>query len=166
MFADDRWHFAAVEGLPVQMRDTVTWLDFTTISDPSWRLVAKDYLFARLAPGHQRVAVLAHAYRVPLTLWSCSRRLAETVRWLNWLTSQRTDSLREVTQDHCDRYLAERHVRRDRAGAVIGHLDESVARVAAAVIIELAHYGDLFTTDRYPERFIPWNGRSSSQVAM
>lgn len=165
IFTDDRWHFADVEGLPVQMRDTVTWLDFTTIRDPRWRLVAKEYLFARLAPGHDQVAVLPHAYRVPLTLWSCSRRLAETVRWLNWLTGQQLDSLHEVTQDHCDRYLAERRVRRDRAEAVIGHLDESVARVAAAVIIELAHYGDLFTDDRYSEHFLPWNGRSSSQVA-
>ncbi|HET8658822.1 MAG TPA: hypothetical protein VFM55_07460 [Micromonosporaceae bacterium] len=164
-FTDDVWHFAGVEGLPVQMSDTVTRLDFSTISDPRWRLVAKEYLFARLAPRHEQVAVLPHAYRVPLTLWSCSRRLAETVRWLNWLGAQQVASLGEVTQDHCDRYLAQRRLRRDHTAAVIGTLDESVARVTAAVIIELAHYGGLFSADRYHEHFTPWNGRSSSQVA-
>lgn len=164
-FADDRWHFADVEGLPVQMRDSATRLDFTAIRDLRWRLVAKEYLFARLAPGHERVAVLPHAYRVPLTLWSCSSRLGETARWLNWLMGQQIGSLREVTQEHCDRYLLERQARRDRAGVVIGNLEASAPRLAAAVIIELAHYGELFTADRYHERFVPWNGRSSCQVA-
>jgi integrase len=165
LFAEDVWHFADLEGLPVQMRGAVTRMDFTTISDPRWRLVAKEYLLARLAPSHPRVAVLARAYRVPLTVGSCSQRLAETARWLNWLTGQQTGSLGGVTQDHCDRYLAERRLRRSRAGAVVGNLDESVARVAAAVIIELGLYGELFTADRYPDGFLPWNGRSSSQVA-
>lgn len=165
MFTDEVWHFAGVEGLPVQMRESITRLDFTSISDPRWRLVAKEYLLARLAPGNEQVAVLPHAYRTPLTLWSCSRRLAETARWLNWLTGQHVSALAQVTQAHCDRYLAQRQLRRDQAGAVIGTLEQSVARVAAAVIIELALYGELFTADRYHERFIPWGGRSSSQVA-
>jgi integrase len=48
---------------------------------------------------------------------------------------------------------------------VTGTLEESVARVAAAVIIELASYADLLSADRYRDGFTPWNGRSSSQVA-
>ncbi len=165
MFAGDVWHFADVEGLPVQMQDTVTRLDFTTIGDPRWRLAAKEYLFARLAPAHPQVAVLPRAYRVPLTLWSCSKRFAEARGWLNWLTAQHVSSLGDLAQDHCDRYLAERRLRRDRDGAVTGTLEESVARVAAAVISELAEYSELFTADRYPQGFTPWHGRSSSQVA-
>jgi integrase len=165
MFTDEVWHFAGVEGLPVQMRDNVTRFVFTSIKDPRWRLVAKEYLFARLAPRNEQVAVLPHAYRTPLTLWTCSQRLDETTRWLNWLTTQHVGSLAEVTQEHCERYLAQRQLRRDKAGAVIGTLQESVTRLAAAVIIELALYGELFTADRYHERFIPWGGRSSSQVA-
>src|SRR5450755_252027 len=106
MFADDVWHFAGVAGLPVQMRDSVTRMDFTTISDPRWRLTAKEYLFARLAPAHPQVAVLSRAYRVPLTLWSCSKRFAEARSWLNWLTAQHVSSLGDLAQDHCDRYLA------------------------------------------------------------
>ena len=42
-----------------------TRLDFTAISDPRWRLAAKEYLFARLAPGHPEIAVLPRAFRVP-----------------------------------------------------------------------------------------------------
>ena len=166
MFDDDVWRFGDVEGLSVQMsRPAGTRLDFTAISDPRWRLAAKEYLFARLAPGHPGVAVLPRAFRVPLTLPSCLRRLAETARWMNWLSAQRVPSLGDVTQDHCDRYLAGRRLRRDAAGTVIGTLEESVARVAAAVIIELASYGELLSADRYRDGFTPWNGRSSSQVA-
>ena len=165
-FDDDVWRFGDVDGISVQMsRSGQTRLDFTAISDPRWRLAAKEYLFARLAPGHPEVAVLPRAFRVPLTLSSCAKRLAETIRWMNWLTARHVPSLGEVTQDDCDRYLTGRRQRKDRAGAVIGTLDESVARVAAAVIIELACYRELLTADRYRDGLTPWNGRSSSQVA-
>jgi integrase len=166
MFDDDTWRFGDIEGLSVQMSSpSGTRLDFTAISDPRWRLAAKEYLFARLAPGHPEVAVLPRAFRVPLTISSCLRRLAEVSRWMNWLTAQQVPSLGDVTQDHCDRYLAGRRLRRDAAGTVTGTLDESVARIAAAVIIELASYGELLSADRYRDGFTPWNGRSSSQVA-
>jgi len=165
-FDDDLWRFGDVEGLSVQMsRPVYTRMDFTAISDPRWRLTAKEYLFARLAPGHPEIAVLPNAFRVPLTLSSCIRRLAETTRWMNWLTAQQVPSLGDVTQDHCDRYLAGRRLRTDPAGTVIGTLEASVARVAAAAIIELASYGELLSADRYRDGFTPWNGRSSSQVA-
>ena len=165
-FDDDVRRFDDVDGISVQMsRSGQTRMDFTAISDPRWRLAAKEYLFARLAPRHLVVAILPRAFRVPLTLSSCSKRLAETIRWMNWLTAQRITSLGEVSQDDCDRYLADRCLRKDSAGTVTGTLDQSVARVAAAVIIELAHYRELFTADSYRDGFTPWNGRSSSQVA-
>jgi integrase len=166
MFDDDIWDFGDVDGISVQMsRPSQTRLDFTAVSDPRWRLAAKEYIFARLAPGHPEIAVLPRAFRVPLTLPSCLKRLAEVTRWMNWLTAQRVPSLGEVTQDHCDRYLAERRLRKDAAGTVTGTLEESVARVAAAVVIELASYGELLSADRYRDGFTPWNGRSSSRVA-
>src|SRR5262245_46627588 len=164
-FDDDTWCFGDVDGISVQLTASRTRLDFTPISDPRWRVTAKEYLFARLAPGHPAVAVLPRAFRVPLTLASCVKRLGETIRWLNWLTSQAIPSLAEVTQDDCDRYLAERRLRKDPAGAVIGTYEESAPRVAAAVITELAFYRELLTADRYRDGFTPWNGRSSSQVA-
>ena len=161
-----RGDFGDIEGLSVQMSGRAsTRLDFTAISDPRWRLAAKEYLFARLAPGHPVIAVLPRAFRVPLALASCLRRLAEVTRWLNWLTAQRVPSLAAVTQDHCDRYLAERRLRKDAAGTVIGTMEESGTRAAAAAVIELASYGELLSADRYRDGFTPWNGRSSSQVA-
>jgi integrase len=166
VFDDDAWRFDDVDGLSVQMSGrSHTRLDFTAVSDPRWRLAAKEYIFARLAPGHPEIVVLPRAFRVPLSLPSCLKRLAEAARWMNWLTAQRVSSLGDVTQDHCDRYLAERRLRKDAAGTVIGTLEESVARVAAAVVIELASYGELLSADCYRDGFTPWNGRSSSQVA-
>jgi integrase len=166
VFDDDTWRFDDVDGLSVQMSGRFhTRLDFTAVSDPRWRLAAKEYIFARLAPGHPEIAVLPRAFRVPLTLPSCLKRLAEAARWMNWLTAQRVPSLGDVTQDHCDRYLAGRRLRKDAAGTVTGTLEESVARVAAAVVIELASYGELLSADRYRDGFTPWNGRSSSRVA-
>jgi integrase len=166
MFDDDIWRFDDVDGLSVQMSKTGwTRLDFTAITDPRWRLAAKEYLFARLAPGHPEIAVLPRAFRVPLTLATCAKRLAETIRWMNWLTAQHVPSLGDVTQDHCDRYLAGRRLRRDAAGTVIGTMEASGTRVAAAVITELACYRELLSADRYRDGFTPWNGRPSSQVA-
>jgi integrase len=166
MFDDDIWRFGDVEGLSVQMsRPVYTRLDFTPISDLRWRLAAKEYLFARLAPGHPEIAAMPRAFRVPLTISSCLKRLDEVTKWMNWLTTQKVPLLADVTQDHCDRYLAERRLRRDAAGTAIGTFEESVTRVAAAVIIELASYGELLSADRYRDGFTPWNGRSSSQVA-
>src|SRR6266487_4202743 len=85
-------------------------------------------------------------------------------RWLNWLTRQQVPSLDHITQDHCDRYLAERRRRKDKAGQVIGTLSEGTQRAAAAVIIDLAAYGELFTADRYHDGFTPWQGRAAAQV--
>ena len=124
-------------------------MDFTAICDPRWRLVAKEYLLARMLPGHELVAGLPRAYRIPLALRSCKRGLAELTGWLNWLTASGAGSLSQVSQQHCDRYLHHRRARRDRGGTELGSVDESVARLAAAVVIELALSGELFTADAY-----------------
>lgn len=164
MFDRDVWDFGDVDGLAVCLHPNETRLDFTAITDRRWQLVAKEYIYARLAPADPVVAVLPSAYRVPLTLSSCRRRLAEAASWLNWLTGQQIASLGQVTQDHCDRYLIERRRRKNAAGQVIGALDDISLRTAAAVLIDLAGYGELFTTDRYARGFTPWQGRTSSQV--
>ena len=86
--------------------------------------------------------------------------LAELTGWLNWLTASGAGSLSQVSQQHCDRYLHHRRARRDRSGPVLGSVDESVVRLAAAVVIELALYGELFTAGAYAPGFRPWDGRS------
>ncbi len=163
-FNQDLWDFRGIEGLPVQMYPGRLRLDFTQVTDLRWRLVAKEYIFARLAPAHPVVAVLAGAYRMPLTLQTCARRMPEVAGWLNWLTGQQVTSLDHLTQDHCDRYLAERRRRKDKAGQVIGTLSAGTLQAVAAVIIELGAYAELFTADRYRDGFTPWKGRTASQV--
>jgi hypothetical protein len=147
-FDQDVWDFRDVAGLAAYLDVRDTRLDFTTITDPRRRLVAKEYIYARLAPADPLVAVLPRAYRIPLTLRTCGKRLIEAASWMNWLTGQQIASLGQVTQDHCDRYLIERGRRKDASGTVIGTLDDASLRVPAAVIIELAGYGELFTADR------------------
>jgi hypothetical protein len=165
VFDDDIWCFGDVDGLAVQLSEGDVRMNFTAVRDPRWRLLAKEYLLARLVPGHELVAVLPHAYRIPLTLRSCKRRLAELATWLNWLTACGVGSLPQVSQQHCDRYLHHRRARWDHGGAALGSVEESVVRLAAAVVIELALYRELFTADAYAPGFRPWDGRSSSQVA-
>ncbi len=164
LFDQDVWHFGDVDGLPVHLEPSSIRFDFTAVTDRRWRLLAKEYIFARLAPADPAVAVLPAAYRVPLTLSTCAHRLTEAASWLNWLTGQQTESLGQVTQDQCDRYLAGRARRKNTSGQVTGTLDDGSLRVPAAVIIDLAGYGELFTADRYREGFTPWRGRTSSQV--
>jgi integrase len=164
-FDQDVWDFGDVAGLAAYLNLCDTRLDFTAITDRRWRLVAKEYIYARLAPADPVVAVLPGAYRVPLTLASCGNRLAEAANWLNWLTRQQIASLEEITQDHCDRFLIERGRRKDTSGIVIGTLEDASLRLPAAVVIELAGYSELFTADRYADGFSPWRGRTSSQVA-
>jgi len=164
MFDQDVWDFRDVDGLAVHLHPNEIRLDFTAIADRRWRLAAKEYIYARLTPADPVVAVLPGAYRVPLTLQSCGRRLTEAATWLNWLTSQHLASLGQVTQDHCDRYLIERRRRKNAGGAVIGTLEDASLRAAASVVIDFAGYGELFTADRYAGGFTPWQGRTAAQV--
>jgi integrase len=163
-FDQDVWDFSDVAGLPAYLPRASVRFDFTAITGRHWKLVAKEYIYARLAPADPVVAVLPGAYRVPLTLQSCAQRMTEAASWLNWLTGQQITSLGQVTQDHCDRYLIERGRRKNAAGVVTGTIDDASLRPAAAVIIELAGYGELFTADRYAGGFTPWRGRTSSRV--
>src|SRR5712692_3482239 len=63
VFEDEEWDFTDVIGLPVQMPLANRRFDFTAISDPRWRLVARELIVAMLAPRHPAVAPLPRAYR-------------------------------------------------------------------------------------------------------
>ena len=62
-------------------------------------MVAKELIFAMLAPRHEAVALLPRANRTPVHLYTASSRLDETSRFLNWLASQGVASLGEVGDD-------------------------------------------------------------------
>ncbi|HTQ89894.1 MAG TPA: hypothetical protein VMK84_10420, partial [Streptosporangiaceae bacterium] len=108
VFEDDLWDFTDVSGLPVSMPLSDRRFSFTPITSPRWRLVAKELIFAMLAPRHEAVALLPRANRTPVHLYTASSRLEETSRFLNWLASQGVASLGEVGDHHCEAYLFHR----------------------------------------------------------
>jgi len=164
-FEDDEWDFARVIGLPVQMRPSSRRLDFSTIRDPRWRMVAKELILAMLAPRHDAVASLPRAYRAPVHLGTAKGRLDELAKWLNWLTQRGVRSLSEVDDDCCAAYLLRRRHARDGDGTAIGDHSPSIRRAAAQVVIDLLNYRELFTADRPLQGLRPWGGRSATAVA-
>jgi hypothetical protein len=109
------------------MPPTARRLDFTAITDPRWRLVARELTLALLVPRHEAVAALPRVLRTPLHLRTCHRRLAELATWLNWLTERGLTSLGEVRGEHCEacplstRAIACRSHPTSRASCCWGH---------------------------------------------
>lgn len=164
-FADDVWDFTDVVGLPVQMPLARRRFDFAAITDPRWRLVAKELVLALLAPRHDAVAPLSRAYRTALHLNTCFGRLTELTRWLNWLAARGVTSLDQVDAEDCQAYLAHRRQMRDEHGNVVGDMSPATRRAAAQVVVDLVNYRDLFTADRVDAHLRPWKGASPSAVA-
>lgn len=165
MFDDDLWDFTKVIGLPTQMPLSGRKFDFTVISTPGWRLVAKELILAMLAPRHEAVAVLPRAYRTPLHLRTARLRLVELIRWQAWLALRGVDSLAEVDDECCQAYLAHRRYIRDDDGVVVGQRSPAMRRSAAQVVVDLLNYRELFTADRVRADLRPWGRHSASAVA-
>lgn len=165
LFDEDLWDFTHVIGLPVEMSLADRRFDFTPISDPRWRLVAKELVFALLAPRHPAVAPLPRAYRTPLHLRSCSARREEAARLFAWLTARGTTSLAELDTHVCEAYLAFRRYVTDDDGTVVGEQSPNVRRAAAQMIVDLVDYQDLFTADRVRPDLRPWGGATATAVA-
>ncbi len=105
VFDHDTWDLSGLVDAPIIMGTYRKILDFTQIANPRWRTVARQYLLARMAPGHLAVATLPRALRSPLnpnSLWLTLKHLAA---WFNYLTDVGVSSLTDVTQADCDRYL-------------------------------------------------------------
>ncbi|MGA8016495.1 MAG: site-specific integrase [Candidatus Dormiibacterota bacterium] len=164
-FDDDLWDFTDVSGLPVSMPLSDRRFSFTPITSPRWRMVAKELIFAMLAPRHEAVALLPRANRTPVHLHTASARLEEASRFLNWLTSQGVASLGEVGDHHCEAYLFHRRHVLDEHGTVVGERSPGTRRRAAQVIIDLLNYGELFTADRPDPGLRPWGGATATAVA-
>ncbi|WP_432075122.1 site-specific integrase [Streptomyces wuyuanensis] len=159
------WDFADLEDLPVHLRPGQVRLDFTSIGNPKWRPLAQEYLFARMAPGHEAVRHLPSAFRMPLHFDTCRSRLAELARWFNWLTRRRVTSLQHVTQQHCQGFYDSRRHTRGTHGGPLRPTSSHTLMTAAQAVQEPVFYNDLFTTDRFTEGFIPWAGRTPYEVA-
>ncbi|MGW0393497.1 hypothetical protein ACWDYJ_21910 [Streptomyces sp. NPDC003042] len=164
-FDDAIWDFTGVIGLPRYLARYSRILSFTEILNPQWRELAKEFMFARLAPDHRAVRELAHAYRTPVQIATVHGRLTVLTGWLNWLTEQGVDDLGEVSQQHCAAYLEVRKKVRDKHGVVIRDSSPGYRMDVVAVIQELGYYKELFSTGGYVSGFRPWGRRTAYSVA-
>lgn len=157
VFDQDLWDLTGLADAPVVMTAHRKILDFTAITNPRWRQVAREYLMARMAPLHPDVATLPQAFRFPLnpnSLWSELKHLA---LWFNHLTEVGITSLSQVGQHHCDVYLAAT----SRSAVDPDRLLSPATTVARVRIPQfLALYAEILS-DRYQPGFIPWPGRSA-----
>ena len=156
LFDDDRWDLRGAQGAPIQVNPGELDWDFTEIPRPYWRLLVREFVVALRAPHHERITRLPWARREPLSLRTCAQRRFFAVAWLRWLAGNGVQYLEEVTQEHCDRWL---HQRRGEDAAA------SSMSNAVTAIKDLARYTELFTADRYPAGFMPWAGKTATQVA-
>src|SRR5271169_1784333 len=165
VFDDDVWDFTDVIGLPVQMSLACRRFDFGAITDPRWRLVARELIFAMLVPRHEAVALLPRAYRTALHLSTAGGRLIELTRFLHWLAERDIARLEDIDTDCCEEYLARRRYVRDGDDAVVGELSPATSRSAAQVVVDLVNYRELFTADRVATGLRPWGGATASAIA-
>ena len=156
LFDDDRWDLRGAQGAPIQVSPGELAWDFTEIPRPYWRLLVREFVVALRAPHHERIARLPWARREPLSLRTCAQRRFFAVAWLRWLAGNGVQCLEEVTQEHCDRWLHQRHGEEAAASSMSNEV---------TAIKDLARYTELFTADRYPAGFMPWAGKTATQVA-
>ncbi|MFI5822814.1 site-specific integrase [Streptomyces rishiriensis] len=159
-FDEDRWPFDAVIGLPAYLRPNQRLLDFTPIANMEWRLTAKEYITALMAPRHAAVRDLAHAERTVQTLTTCHGKLSELIRWFKWLTEQGITDLEQVTGYHCTAYVDFRGERLDDDGEVVAD-SASTRAIAMGAVIGLAQYRELFSGQRFRDDLRPFDGASA-----
>ncbi|MGW1197252.1 hypothetical protein ACWD4B_15660 [Streptomyces sp. NPDC002536] len=164
-FDEDLWDMTGLAKVPRTMRTSSKRWDFGAITNPRWRLTAKEYIFALAAPHHEKVLSLPNALRDPFKPQSCNLMVLEASRWLNFLTAQGIENLAEVMQEHCDAYkevrsMRTRHPSQNTTPLTPGALVNVIRPVQA-----MARYGELFTADAYAPGFTPWAGRTASEVA-
>jgi hypothetical protein len=164
VFDEDVWDFSAVAHLPAWLPPSTRRWDFTVITNPGFRLAAKELLVALLAPRHEAVAVLPGAYRVPRAIATCRDRLTQLASWLNWLANQKITSLAHVTQQHCDAYLEHRRYQRDEGGKPVRELSCTARQAAVIAVLDLHCYTGLLAGGGYQPGFRPWNGKSAAAV--
>jgi hypothetical protein len=156
LFDDGCWDLSVLAGAPAQVKRSQVLFEFAAIANPAWQLVARELMIALLSPGQERVLALPRARRTPANVRTSKDRLYYLTFWLQWLTGQGVTSLRQVTQEHCDRYLQHRRALRPTTNTVMHEV---------LAIKDLARYRELFTADAYPPGFMPWPGRGAAALA-
>lgn len=159
-FEQEVWDLSCLAGAPATMAAARKVLDFTRIVSPLWRLVAREYLLARVAPRHPAVATLPGAYRNPLNPTTLRGELARLARWFDHLGRAGVLSLAEVRQHHCDSYL-------ERVRWTTTGMRRPVTPVVVAGFVRITQVLALYSgvlSDAYPAGFRPWGDRGAEDV--
>ncbi|MFI6061951.1 hypothetical protein [Streptomyces sp. NPDC051286] len=163
-FEQDRWVFSGLADAHRMMSDHEQIWDFTRIVNPRWSIVAKEILLAMLAPQYEAVLECAHAIRTPRSPRTCFNFLQRYTEWFNWLTEQGITALEDVTQEMCERYLEHYSWSVPVPGRPRRRL-EPYSTVAHVRILKLiAQYEELLSSDSYETGFVPWKGKTATQV--
>ena len=146
LFGDDVWDLRV---LRVRRNQPLDWLviDFRPFTDPIRRLVAKEYLYARLNlthPHHRRLA--------PTNVKGEYYLLRRFLIYLD--TAWDGVRLAEVTQTMLDAYLL--FCRQGKKGQVV---TASAVQDNILIPIKLAAYRTAFSSDALT--LVPWKGRSA-----
>ncbi|WP_326631735.1 hypothetical protein OIE67_44085 [Nonomuraea fuscirosea] len=163
-FEEPVWLLDGLADAPVTMGASEKCWDFAIIGNPRWRVLVQEHLLALATPRHEAVAELPHAFRTRRSPRTCYLVLKELASWFNWLTGQGVNELDEVTQDHCAVYLHERSFSKPTRNQPQRRLDPDSLKKTVAAVQSIAYYGELYSTDRYRDGFVPWNGQKPYKV--
>jgi len=165
VFEQDVWDLTGLADAHRGMRPHAKVFNFTRITNPTWRVVAKELVLALLAPGHEAVTHLPNAFRAARGPQTCAHTLDRLTEWLNWLTAHGVVSLGEIIQEHCDAYLQDRSWNRHTKGPARRPVAAGTLSLTVRTMQSLVLYRELFSTDSYRSGFMPWNGRNPNQIA-
>ncbi|MGI8777835.1 MAG: hypothetical protein ACR2LJ_10755 [Acidimicrobiales bacterium] len=155
-FGDDDWDLAAVADIPAYARmSCLTRVQWGDIPHPAWRLCAKEVGLALLQPGIGLEHRLARARRRPLPAHDLARLVMHWRTWFAWLAAHGVDRLTDVTQAHCDAWLAGR----------LEVISRTSVRTEVIAVRRFADYGPLLSADAYPDGFRPWGQATASLVS-
>ena len=149
-FGDDVWDLSAVADIPAASRFPGVRVDWSGITQPVWRLCAKEVAIGLLQPLVGLEHRIPRARRSPLPVQDLRPHVNMWKAWFGWLNEHGVDRLADVTQAHCDAWLA-------------GRPRSAVASEVTA-IRRFDDYRLLVSHDSYREGFRPWAAKSAAAV--
>jgi hypothetical protein len=153
LFSEEIWDFSTVEGLAPNVRRSAFIVDWGSIANASFRLAAKEVLFAKLHPEHPAV-LEAIGWRRRLAIRGVGPHLVIWRALFAWLEDNDVLRLADVGTHHVEAYLE----RRRADGVSAQHLAVTLKRIR-----ELYDYAPILTEATFASR--PFARRTASEVA-
>ncbi len=155
VFGDDYWDLSGA-GLPARVRASDAWLNFGSIADPHWRLMAKEYFWARLNEPVEGSRLLPPQ--------SARAEFAAFSLFCRWMLdpgahpSRFRPTLSSLNRAHLDSFvqaLRDGYTGRPLAAGTLG--------IYLRLVERLYDYSGFFSHDGLA--FHPWRHRSSWRIA-